>query len=60
MTKHGVGPEMEIQLRPATVADHAFLQRLNREAYEELVTSQYGSWDDASQRARFARKLQSL
>lgn len=51
---------MDLQLRPAAVADHSFLQRLNREAYEELVTRQYGSWDDEFQRARFARKLQSI
>lgn len=51
---------MDLHLRPAGVEDHAFLERLNREAYEELVTRQYGSWEDASQRARFARKLQSL
>ena len=51
---------MELQLRPATVADHPFLQRLNQEAYEELVTRQFGSWDEEFQRARFAKKLRSL
>jgi hypothetical protein len=51
---------MELQLRPATVADHPFLQRLIREAYEELVTRQHGAWDDAFQRARFGKKLQSV
>jgi len=51
---------MDLQLRPATVTDHAFLERLNREAYEELVTRQYGSWDDECQRARFGKKLQSV
>ncbi|HSB69250.1 MAG TPA: GNAT family N-acetyltransferase [Candidatus Methylomirabilis sp.] len=50
---------MDLQLRPATIADHPFLQRLNREAYEELVTRQYGAWDDEFQRARFGKKLQS-
>ena len=51
---------MDLQVRPATVSDHAFLQRLNREAYEELVTRQYGSWDDEFQQARFGKKLQSV
>ncbi len=51
---------MDHQLRPATVADHPFLQRLNREAYKDLVTRQYGSWDDEFQRARFGKKLQSI
>ena len=51
---------MEIQFRPATAADQPFLQRLNREAYDELVTRQYGSWDDEFQRARFGKKLQSV
>ena len=51
---------MDLQLRSATGADHPFLQSLNREAYEELVTRQYGSWDDEFQRARFGKKLQSV
>jgi len=51
---------MDLQLRPATLADHPFLQRLNREAYKELVTKRYGSWDEDFQRARFATKLQSV
>lgn len=51
---------MDLQFRSATVADHPFLQRLNWEAYEELVTRQSGSWDDDFQRARFAKKLQSV
>lgn len=50
---------MDIQVRPATVADHAFLQRLNRQAYEELVTRQYGSWDEEFQQERFGKKLQT-
>lgn len=51
---------MDLRVRPATVADHPFLQRLNREAYEKLVMGQHGSWDDEFQRARFAKKLQSV
>jgi ribosomal protein S18 acetylase RimI-like enzyme len=51
---------MDPQLRPATVGDQPFLQGLYREAYKERVTRQYGSWDDEFQRARFARKLQSV
>jgi ribosomal protein S18 acetylase RimI-like enzyme len=51
---------MEIQIRPATDGDQPFLQRLNREAYEELVTRQYGAWDDEFQRARFEKKLTSI
>jgi len=51
---------MDLQVRPATVSDHAFLQRLNREAYEDLATRQYGSWDDDFQQARFRMKLQSV
>jgi len=46
---------MDLQLRSATVADHPFLERLNREAYEELVMRQCGSWDDEFQRAGTSR-----
>lgn len=51
---------MDLQLRPVTIVDHPFLQRLNREAYRDIVTRQHGSWDDEFQRARFAKKLQSI
>ncbi len=50
---------MNLQLRAAAPEDHAFLHDLNRLAYEELVTRQFGGWDDSVQRQRFETKLRS-
>ena len=49
---------MNLWLRAATSEDHAFLHALYRLAYEEVVTQQFGGWDDRAQRHRFASKLQ--
>lgn len=49
---------MNLRLRAATSEDHAFLRELNRLAYEDVVTRQFGVWDDSAQRQRFDSKLQ--
>jgi GNAT superfamily N-acetyltransferase len=49
---------MQLELRAATSEDHAFLHALNRLAYEEVVTRQFGLWDEDAQRQRFDAKLQ--
>lgn len=51
---------MTLQLRPATPADHPFLQRLDREAYEALTIRLFGPWDEEKQRARLQYKLREL
>ena len=51
---------MNIHLRAASPADHPFLHRLNRAAYEALATRLFGSWDDTMQRARFENEIQRL
>ena len=48
---------MDVQVRSATDADGAFLVRLARDAYRDLVTQQFGTWDDADQGRRFAAKV---
>lgn len=48
---------MNVRLREATPEDHDFLRELNRRAYFDLVTRQFGSWDDAAQEERFDAKL---
>ena len=48
---------MNPRTRPATPADHPFLRRLNRAAYEPLATRLFGSWDDAAQQLRFEEKV---
>lgn len=52
--------EMRVRLRAATSADHAFLRRLNREAYEPLALQLFGLWDEPAQEARIDGKLQRL
>jgi ribosomal protein S18 acetylase RimI-like enzyme len=49
---------MNLRLRAAASEDHAFLRELNRQAYEDVVTRQFGIWDDSAQRRRFDAKLQ--
>jgi GNAT superfamily N-acetyltransferase len=49
---------MNILFRVATSEDYAFLHKLNRLAYEDLVKRQFGKWDDNSQKERFNSKLQ--
>ncbi len=43
-------------LRAATPADEPFARRLHREAYEDVVTRQFGEWDAARQVAFFEAK----
>ena len=43
-------------LRPCTAGDEAFARRLHREAYEDVVTRQFGCWDEARQRSLFDAK----
>ena len=49
---------MNLRLRAATPDDHTLLSKLNRLAYEGVVTRQFGIWDERAQRERFASKLQ--
>ena len=49
---------MNLRIRIATSRDHEFLHELNRLAYEDVVTRQFGFWDDGAQRERFDSKLQ--
>ena len=56
----GNDTEMNLRLRAATPADHPFLRRLDRAAYEALTVRLFGSWDVARQRARFDGKLRQL
>ena len=49
---------MNIRLRLATSGNQAFLCELNRLAYEDVVKSQFGTWDDLAQRQYFKGKLQ--
>jgi ribosomal protein S18 acetylase RimI-like enzyme len=50
--------KLQIQIRPSTPADHQFLHRLNRAAYEPLAARLFGSWDESARRARFEDKIQ--
>jgi len=47
---------MEITKRPAKESDKDFIYRLNRIAYEDVVTKQFGQWDDEWQRNYFGKK----
>jgi ribosomal protein S18 acetylase RimI-like enzyme len=49
---------LNLRLRAATSEDYAFLRELNRLAYEDVVTRQFGVWDDSAQRQRFDLKLE--
>jgi GNAT superfamily N-acetyltransferase len=49
---------MHLAMRVATCADHGWLRDLNRLAYEEVVTRQFGAWDDTEQRASFDSSLE--
>jgi ribosomal protein S18 acetylase RimI-like enzyme len=43
-------------LRPCTPADAPFASRVHREAYIDVVTRQFGEWDDDKQRGFFEAK----
>jgi ribosomal protein S18 acetylase RimI-like enzyme len=51
---------MNLRFRVATTADHPFLRRLDRAAYEPLAVRLFGAWDEAKQRARMDYKLREL
>ena len=44
---------MPYQLRPVAEFDYEWLYELKREAYKDVVTRQFGSWDESEQRAMF-------
>jgi ribosomal protein S18 acetylase RimI-like enzyme len=43
--------------RPATPADYAFLRELHHRAYREVVTRQFGAWDEHAQDEWFEKGL---
>jgi GNAT superfamily N-acetyltransferase len=49
-----------VDVRVATESDTPFLVGLAAEAYRDLVTRQFGSWDEGEQAARFAAKVERL
>lgn len=44
---------MELYLKPSEPEDEAFVRRLNKLAYEEVVVAQFGPWDPVKQKAFF-------
>jgi ribosomal protein S18 acetylase RimI-like enzyme len=51
-----MGAPLDFQLRRSEPDDEAFLWRLNQLAYQEVVVTQFGSWDPVKQRAFFDAK----
>jgi GNAT superfamily N-acetyltransferase len=49
-----------VEVRTATESDAPFLVGLAAEAYQDLVTRQFGAWDEVEQAARFAAKVERL
>ncbi len=47
---------MNIQNRPATELDKEYLRALHKGCYQDIVTRQFGAWDDAVQRKFFEEK----
>lgn len=47
---------MELTRRLATEADEAFVRGTNKRAYEDVVTRQFGKWDEKQQEAGFDDK----
>ena len=47
---------MPLKRRPATEEDKEFCFAVSRKTYEEVVTLQFGYWDDPWQRARFEER----
>jgi ribosomal protein S18 acetylase RimI-like enzyme len=46
-----------MKLRPATAADTPFLRRLHHRVYRDVVTRQFGSWDESAQDGWFEKGL---
>jgi GNAT superfamily N-acetyltransferase len=51
---------VSVQVRAATEGDTPFLVRLAGDAYRDLVTRQFGAWDEGVQAASFAAKVERL
>ena len=51
---------VRLQIRAATEGDAPFLVRLACEAYRDVVTLQFGGWNEGEQAARFAAKVARL
>ena len=49
---------MRVSIRVATPLDHDWLRQLNRLAYRDVVTREFGEWDDPAQTEQFDSKLQ--
>ncbi len=47
---------MELTKRPATEKDKKFIYSLNRAAYQDVVTRQFGEWNEDWQRDYFEKK----
>ncbi len=47
---------MEIEITPARPSDREFARQLNHAAYRDVVTRQFGRWNEADQDLRFADK----
>jgi GNAT superfamily N-acetyltransferase len=50
----------DVTLRAATPADAPFLLAMARAAYREVVSLQFGGWDEAVHGARYIEKVASL
>jgi GNAT superfamily N-acetyltransferase len=51
---------VELEIRRATAEDLPFLVRLACAAYRDVVTIQFGAWDEDEQAARFSAKAARL
>jgi GNAT superfamily N-acetyltransferase len=49
-----------LHVRPSLTGDAPFLVDLALQAYRDVVTLQFGSWDEAEQAARFSAKLERV
>lgn len=47
---------MTYELRPCRPEDEAFARRVHREAYHDVVTRQFGGWEEEKQRELFDAK----
>ena len=51
---------LRLHVRTATEDDTPFLVNIAREAYRDVVTRQFGSWNEREQATRFAAKVTRL
>jgi len=47
---------IDIQKRPAVPSDEAFMRKLHKAAYHDVVVRQFGCWDDEVQYSFFTEK----